>query len=233
MEVILLIIFIVVVFYMVSKSKRKFTPNNGDSVLFPNSSTKTNVGRVGKSKIFMCIKDLKWAIEAMPNVDRAYILAMTTALKITMIRDLLIDLGVSEDILKYPNNYSDKELYNFYTEFEKIRNQSTTQRELTEKNLKKMGMPMPEYAKGHAIATERALEVWMCTLAIGIIDDNNGDIKKIWKMLSGSSGLIDSSIDKIIHHSDKTEEDTGIRDGIFDNISRDEWIRESLVLPNF
>lgn len=227
------IIFIIFFIYLIFFRKKKTNTKYGDSVLFPDSTIKSNVGKIGKSKIFMCIKDLKWTIESMPGVDRAYILAMATAIRLTMLKNLFAEMNLSEDLLKNPKIYNDNELFTFYTEFEKIRNQSTAQRLATEKNLKKMGMPMPEYAKGHAIASERALEVWMCTLAIGIIEDKKRDIEKIWGMLMESSDLLENAITKIQHHSDKTEQDTGIRDGIFDDIYIDEWAKEGLFMPNF
>jgi len=140
MEFIILIIVIFFIYLIFFKKKKTIY---GDSILFPNSTNNSNVGKIGKSKIFMCIKDLKWTIESMPGVDRAYILALATAIRLTMLKDMFAEMNLSEDILKNPQNYDENKLFTFYTEFEKTRNHSTSQRLATQKNLKKMGMPIP------------------------------------------------------------------------------------------
>jgi len=72
----------------------------------------------------------------------------------------------------------------------------------------------------------------MCTVAVGVINDKKGEIKKIWEMLFESSDLLGHAVEKILDHADKTEQDAGIRDGIFDNIDTNEWIEEGSFEPN-
>ena len=232
--IILIIIFAI---YMFIRSRHADSSKEQPSRLFPSESKSQVVGTVGKSKIFMCIKDVKWTLESMPPSDRAYILAMATFTRIKMIQPTLSELNLPEDILHQPIKNTESNLYTLYNVLEKLRNSSSFQRTQTEKNLKNLGMPMPEYAKGHAIASERALEVWMCTIGLGITPNKKNDVIEIWKLLINTVDLIDDSIERIYEFLDKTAEDTGAMDTntveLFTSLDKKTWKEESYFTPDF
>ena len=232
-----IIIIIIFVFYMFIRSRHTDSSKEQPSRLFPSESNSQVVGTVGKSKIFMCIKDVKWTLESMPPTDRAYILAMATFFRIKIIETTIKELNLPESILREPNRQSENNLYSLYNVLEKVRNTNTYQRQQTEKNLKNLGMPMKEYAKGHAIATERAIEVWMCTIGLGISPSKKNDVIEIWKLLINAVDLIDDSIEKIYEFLDKTAEDTGVTDyetvQMFTSLDKKTWKKESYFTPDF
>ena len=96
---------------------------------------------------------------------------------------------------------------------------------------------MKSYQKGHAIATERALEVWMITVAFGIAENKTQEIKEIWQMLNSSIDSVPNAIKKIYEFPKKMEVDMGTIDyetsSMFSSINEEEWINESLFTPSF
>lgn len=240
MEVFIIILIsfgLYIILNLISKSLNKTSHKEQPSRLFPSESKPQKVGAVGKSKIFMCIKDVKWALESMPPTDRAYILAMVTFYRIKIIETTIKELDFPENILREPIRQSENNLYSLYTVLEKGRNNNTYQREQTEKNLKNLGMPMKEYAKGHAIAAERAIEVWMCTVGLGISPNKKNDVIEIWELLINSVDLIDDSIEKIYEFLDRVTEDTGVNDyetmEMFTSLDKKTWKEESYFTPDF
>ena len=219
------------------RSRHATSSKEQPSRLFPSESKSQVVGTVGKSKIFMCIKDLKWTLESMPPTDRAYILAMATFYRIKNIEITIKELNLPESILREPTRQSENNLYSLYNILEVLRNTTTHQRQQTEKNLKNLGMPMKEYAKGHVIATERAIEVWMCTVGLGISPNKKNDVIEIWKLLINTVDLIDDSIEKIYEFLDRMTEDTGVNDyetvEMFTSLDKKIWKEESYFTPDF
>ena len=96
---------------------------------------------------------------------------------------------------------------------------------------------LPEYSKGHSIAYERSLEVWMCTLGAGIALNRNKDVNEIWKLLMDSIQMIEVSIEKIMNFADKTSEDTGFVDtqhnDLFNSVDSEVWKKECYFTPGF
>ena len=224
--IIIVIIGIVIILKIRSNTFTKEQP----SKLFPSESKTPEVSVVGKSKIYMCIKELKWALEAMPQSDKGYILALATFVRIKLIKSALNELNLPEDMLESPLRKSENQLFILYNFLENIRNTSEVQRKQTEKDMKNVGMDLPEYSKGHSIAYERSLEVWMCTLGAGIALNRNKDVNEIWKLLMDSIQMIEVSIEKIMNFADKTSEDTGFVDtqhnDLFNSVDSEVWKKE-------
>jgi len=98
------------------------------------------------SRVFMCIKEVKWELEAGSPLKRATILALAQIFR----SDMFSELGDSQDVLDCPFDYSRADLMQFYEMLEDIRNQSTMQIEATQKNMKQFGMELPDFAVDHA-----------------------------------------------------------------------------------
>ena len=232
MEFFLFLLICFSIYFFFFRSKKKITQNT--STLFPDE----NIGMMGKSKIFMCIKEFKWALEAMSISDRAYVLAMATFYRLKILDEIVSGFSLTNQIFCKPLNFGKIDLLKVYNILESTRNNNTKQRELTEKNFKKMfGIPMKSYQKGHAIASERALEVWMITVAFGIAENKTKEIKEIWQMLNSSIDSVPNAIKKIYEFPKKMEEDMGTIDyetsSMFNSINEEEWINESLFTPSF
>ena len=114
------------------------------------------------SRVQMCIKELMWDLETRDGLKRAKVLAIAQILK----QELLLDSGFWMNMLDRPLDYTRSDLMKFYNSLETIRNQGSMQLSTTQKNARRMGAELPQFAVEHAKSTARGLEVWMCTLGV-------------------------------------------------------------------
>ncbi len=181
------------------------------------------------SRIYMCIKEVKWELETADQIKRARILAIASAL-----RNYCFSAGeIPIDVLDRPLDYSRNDLMLFYEYIETIRN-NVVQIPHTKKMLGKFGMELPAFVEDHAKMTRKALEVWMSTIGSGIATERRDDVRDIWKFLAQSKPFINEAMDQIVDNERTTLKMTGQtdEDGVFVNYDRDEWESACEFVPS-
>lgn len=132
------------------------------------------------SRVLMCIKEVKWELEAADPTRRAAILIVAQSLRTSALSEDAIPASVFDR----PLDYSRDDLMRFYGILEDIRNMGTAQLEQNQRGLRRLGIEMPEFAVRHAKDTNKALEIWMCTLGAGICPDRRDDVRVVWRLLA-------------------------------------------------
>ena len=136
----------------------------------------------------------------MPLSARAQILAISQLERVR-----LESLGFPVGVLEQPFNFSRDKLYEIFDELNTVRINSLSYNKQYKKNLKRR---MGRYA--NQIISEirdeneqltypiRALELWMCTIAGGILPERREDIIGIWSQFRESLPQVGSAINQLI-----------------------------------
>lgn len=178
------------------------------------------------SRIYMCIKEVKWELESGDSIKRAKILAISSALR----KELFESSDIPMDVLNRPLDYSRKDLMGFYEFLEDTRNIATQQLVQTKKMMNNFGTELPVFAEDHAKLTSRALEVWMATIGSGIAVDRRDDVREIWSLLTQSKSYLGRAMDEIVGTEHKTEAMTG-QGGMFSEYNQNEWKEACNFVP--
>jgi hypothetical protein len=185
--------------------------------------------KMQNSRVYMCIKEVKWELETTGKEHHATILALGHYFR----REMFNDVEFPSEVIDRPLDYSRDDLMRFYGMMEDIRNGVSMQIEQTEKNMGKFGMELPEASIQHAKNTRRALEVWMCTVGAGVVIDRRDDVRDIWKYLSASRGHLEQAILGIRLVEQTTAEMTGMpSEGMFGVLDIEEWIAACEFVPS-
>ncbi|MCH7805951.1 MAG: hypothetical protein IH995_02245 [Proteobacteria bacterium] len=181
------------------------------------------------SRVYMCVKELKWELEGGDSLKRATILALAQYFRF----EIFDDCGISMDVIDRPLDYSREDLLRLYEILETVRNQNTFQIEQTKKTMIRFGMELPQFSIEHAKNTSRALEVWMCTLGAGITPDKRDDVRIVWSRLASSFDYIEEAILHIRQIEKKTAEMTGVSDaGMFSTLNSTDWVELCRFVPS-
>ena len=170
------------------------------------------------SRVYMCIKEVKWELESGDPLKQAKILAISSV----MGKEFFDSGDIPIDVVDRPLDYSRDDLMKFYESLEDIRNNNTLQIAHTKKMMRQMGVELPKFAEEHAKQTNRSLEVWMATVGAGIALDRRDDVREIWKLLIQSKLSLDEAMDEIVATENKTMEITGQEGGMFSDYDREE-----------
>ncbi|PCJ60345.1 MAG: hypothetical protein COA65_03710 [Rhodospirillaceae bacterium] len=185
--------------------------------------------KMQNSKVYMCIKEVKWELETTDKGHHATILALGQFLR----QEVFTDIELLGEALDRPLDYSRDDLVHFYEMLENIRNKNAIQLEQTKKNMRRLGIELPEASVQHVKNTSRGLEVWMCTLGAGIAVDRRDDIRDIWKYLSASRSHLEQAILGLRQVEKVTEEMTGMPSaGMFGNFDIEKWIAACEFIPS-
>jgi hypothetical protein len=172
------------------------------------------------SRVYMCIKEVKWDLEVAAPLKRATILALAQLLR----ADALSEAGLSADVLDRPLDYCRDHLMRYYELLETWRNSNILQIEAVRANMRRLGMILPTFAVDHATTTGRALEIWMCTLGAGIVTERRDDVRAIWSYLSCSLNNLDQAFQNLQELEQKTAAMTGSCDtSMFSTLDISDW----------
>lgn len=180
------------------------------------------------SRVFMCIKEVKWDLESSSPIKKAMILALAQLFR----NEMFEPMSVPKDIFDNPLEYSRSDLMEFYSVLENMRNQSRAQLDANKKNMKNFGMELPNFAIEHVNNSNRALEIWMCTLGAGISPDKRDDVRDIWGMVFGAKETLPEAINRLRDIERQTGEMTGQTVGMFDEMDDQEWIDACNYIPS-
>jgi hypothetical protein len=181
------------------------------------------------SRVYMCIKEVKWELETATPLRQATILALAQYFRGRMLREM----DVPDAMLDKPLDYSRSDLWSIYDILETLRNQNTLQLDATIKNARRIGMELPQFSIDHAKATSRALEVWMATLGAGIVPDRRDDVRAIWSHLSGSLEHVEEAIIQLRTVEQRTSEMTGMpAEEMFAEINPNDWLAYCRFVPS-
>lgn len=179
------------------------------------------------SRVYMCVKEVKWELETGTQVHRATILAMASLLRVKVLEDF------PTSVMDRPLDYSREDLMRFYEMLENIRNMATLHRERLQKSMASLGMALPDFAIAHAKVSNRALEVWMCTLGAGIVPDQRDEVRQIWRYLSGSFPYLATGIANLRKTEQMTARATGSPEsGMFGDMETNKWLEASRFVPS-
>jgi hypothetical protein len=175
--------------------------------------------RAENSRVYMCIKEAKWELEAATIVKRATILALAQLLRGQMVAHT----DFPRDVLNRPLDYPRDQLLEVYKIFETIRNQNALSINATKESLRRVGLGLPQFSEDHAKNTGRGIEVWMCTVGAGICPDRREDVRSIWRYLSGATPQLGDAISQLREVEYKTMEMTGSSSDQMFGLSDREW----------
>jgi hypothetical protein len=193
------------------------------------------------SRVWACVKDIKFVLENADPTRRAVILALASSFRMTTLADEHIALQA----LDRPLDYGRNELMTFYRVLEDARNQSIAEFEAAQRSVRgaaarQHGMrfegltEIPEFAVKHAKNVQRSIEVWMCTLGAGIAPNRCEDVRLIWSYLMGSMGNLPVAIRELRSIERRTAEMTGMPDAeMFDDITPEQWMEFCRYVPSF
>ena len=179
------------------------------------------------SRVYMCIKELKWDLEARTKVSRAMVLAMSA-----VFRNMFVNEGFPANLFNSPFDYSRTDLSKFYNMVEAVRNNSTHTLNQTKTMMKKFGIEMPDYSIRHVKTTNKAIEIWMGTVGIGLVPERRDDMRAVWVLLNDSSSELPNAIAML----NKIEMDTLLMldssdRGMFAGIVSEDWISSCSYVP--
>ena len=180
------------------------------------------------SRVYMCIKDLKWDLEARSPVNRAKVLAMSA-----IYREMFVEeLGFSSNLFDNPFDYSRADLSKFYNVVETIRNSATHSLGQSQTMFKNFGAKMPQFLIQHVKTTNKAFEVWMGTIGVGLAAERRDEMRVVWSLLSGSSFELPNAMAEL----KKNELDTlrlfeSNDRGVFADLNSEEWARSCDYTP--
>lgn len=180
------------------------------------------------SRVYMCIKEVRWELESGDSVKRAKILAIASVLG----NELFTAGDIPVDVLDRPLDYSRSDLMRFYEVLENIRNNNTLQFTHMKKMMGQFGMEFPAFAEDHMKLARKALEVWMATVGSGIATERRDDVRIIWKLLVQSKPYLDEAMDAIKETEQKTMVMTGQQGGMFSNYEKVAWKEACDFLPS-
>lgn len=172
------------------------------------------------ARVYMCVKEMKMALGAASDVRRAKILAMASLLR----GQLFSGAGLPREAIDHPMGQPSDQLMQIYEMLEEMRNHNTREILLTKKRLAQFGMSLPAAAEEHAKNTGFGVEVWMATVAPGIVAERSDDVLKIWELLRGSRARLDEALEGILHTEAQTMSMLGQERGPLANIDRSEWL---------
>lgn len=178
------------------------------------------------ARVVMCIKALLWELEAAEPVKRAKFLALAHVI----LQDFLDNVGIPFDVFDKPLDYTRDDLMRFYENLEDARISAESQRDQLSKSL---GESFPKFALEHAINMNRALEIWMVTIGIGIVPERRDDVRKVWLMLTQSKPYLDDAIDEILKMEAGTAAILGsMYTTFFSNLDVTEWKNKCEFIPS-
>ena len=179
------------------------------------------------SRVYMCIKEVKWTLESADAIQRAMILALAQLLRGQMVKESNFPLQV----LNRPLDYDRDELMQAYDGFEDIRNQNNQLLETTKKNMRRFGANLPQFSIDHAVNVGKSVEFWMSTLGAGVCPERRDDVREIWSYLASSYSHLPEAIVALRKVEELTAEMTGSEDyEMFDLIDED-WLRFCRFFP--
>jgi len=172
------------------------------------------------SRVYMCLKELRWDLEQSSGLRRAKVAAMAALLPTTM----LTKLGHLDSTFDRPLDFPRDTLMDLYKILEDLRNTGKLQLKRTQRNMSQFGLELPEFAADHAIVSNRALEVWMATIGAGILPNRRDDAREVWSLLHGSRAFLDDAIASIQATEKQTEEMSGQPSAGFSTVyTNSEW----------
>jgi len=177
------------------------------------------------SRVYMCIKEVKWDLETANPLKRATTLAMAQLVH----RTTIIEAGLHEAFDR-PLEHSRDTLFRLYTGLEDIRTKSRLELDATKANMRRLGVELPSFAVEHAKTTTRGLEVWMCTLGAGISPHLLDEVRTIWGHLGGSRDHVDQAIAHLREVERRTLELTGAN-GMQFPVSDHDWRVHCFYVP--
>jgi hypothetical protein len=198
------------------------------------------------SRVFACVKDVKFVLENADEVRRAVILALASFFRMTLLAD---DQHLLK-LLDCPLDYGRDELMSVYRSLEDIRNQmiaefEDVQRSVREdsaairRNFSSIGIrttgptEVPEFSVKHAKNVQRSIEIWMCTLGAGIVPARRDDVRLIWRYLVGSISSLPVAIQELRLIESRTAEMTRMPDAkMFGDIKPEQWMEFCRYVPS-
>jgi len=175
----------------------------------------------------MCIKELKWTLEAEGDEYTARVLALAQVLRVQFAAD---DPALRAG-LDRPSTFAKSDLFDIYVPLEDLKIKASLQLDANIANFKRMGMPMPNFAIDHARVSNRALEVWMCTVGGAILPKRRGDVIEIWRSLQSATPHVRGALDQIRSVEARTSAIVGERVDMFATIDDAEWLAECRHVP--
>lgn len=180
------------------------------------------------SRVYMCIKEVKWTLEAADPVKRATILALAQLLRGQVVNET----DFPADTFSRPLDYSRDELMRVYEGFENIRNQNNFQIDAAQKNMRRLGMELPQFSVDHAKNTGRSIELWMCTIGAGICPERRDDVRLIWSYLAQSYSFVPDAIAGLRRVERQTTEMTGFVDQGMFSVTNEDWMECCQFFPD-
>ena len=169
------------------------------------------IKRLQNSRVYTCIKEVKWDLEESDNTRRAILLILAQLFRIE-----LFEQGETvKSMINHPQRHNREDLTSLYWDLETIRNEGKAQLERTKRMGRGLGWDLPDFAIDHAKNTERGMEIWMSTIGAGIVPDKRSDVQEIWGYLSGSISSLDEAMSALRQMEDATSTMTAMPHGLF------------------
>ena len=178
------------------------------------------------SRVYKCIKEMKWELQWANLVKRATILAMAQGVRVTS-----GEAGMA-DAFDRLLDCSRETLFDIFGRMEATRDQSSVALDATQSSLQRVDVKLSEMFVEHTNMTTRGVEVWMCTLGAGIIPDSREDVVLIWSYLASSFSHVEQAIRNLRCIEKRTREATGAACAMLPPIPDEEWKEFCTYVPS-
>ncbi len=186
------------------------------------------VKKMQNGRIYAYIKEVKFFLERMDSVDRAYILALATLGRTS---ELFSAKPPLLEMLDRPLDYSRDELLEAFYDVEELLFTNTRQLEQTKKMMQITGEKLPQFAQLHAEMFGIGIKVWISTLGAGIVPQRRDDVTRIWSLLANSKESLGEAIQRLHDLEQRTASETGISEEIFSDVDFNELIQACDYVP--
>jgi hypothetical protein len=184
--------------------------------------------KMQNGRIYAYIKEVKFFLERMDSVGRAYILALATLQRRS---ELFSAKPPLLKMLDRPLDYSRDELLQGFYDIEDLLFANTKQLEHTKRIMQTTGEKLPQFAQIHAEMFGIGMKVWICTLGAGIVPQHRDDVTRIWSLLANSKEYLGEALQRLHDLEGRIASETSMPGNVFSDIDINEWIGACDFVP--
>lgn len=178
-------------------------------------------------RIAMCAKELKWDVEQAPPLRRATILAIAQHIRTEFVGPMF-----PQECLDQPGLFGRAALGQYYWNLETVRNSALSQLAHLKRTMPNLGIALPAFSEQHMVNSNRALELWMCSIGAGINPKVLQDVLDTWVMLVKAGAQLDEAFVELARVEALTASLTGSNSTMeFSSLDRGAWRRECAYVP--
>jgi len=179
------------------------------------------------ARIHMCIKELKYHLEASNHERIAVILAMATLVRVVGMEEN----GFPRIIFDRPDVLPRDALLETYDSMDSTRIANVRKLDGAMQLARRANARLSDVVIQQSRLSDRALEVWMCTIGGAIIPERMEDVREIWRLLKSAIPHLPEACSTLYQWNSQFAFPIGPRSTIAE-IDGDAWMEECGFIPS-